>query len=184
MQTSALQAPGIVLITGIMAAGKTTIAQLVAERLPKSVHLRGDVFRRMIVNGRAEIEPDAADEAMAQLQLRYELAADSANLYCRAGFTVVYQDVIIGPMLADVVSLLTERPLYVVALCPSPDVVMQRETNRPKVGYAGSGWTPDALDKELRNNTPRVGLWVDSSALSSEETVDAIIERIEEARIR
>ena len=38
-----------------MAAGKSTIAQALAERLPKSVHLRGDLFRRMIVNGQAEM---------------------------------------------------------------------------------------------------------------------------------
>jgi predicted kinase len=47
--------PRIVLITGNMAAGKSSVAQALAERLPRSVHLRGDAFRRMIVNGRAEI---------------------------------------------------------------------------------------------------------------------------------
>ena len=45
--------PQLILITGIMAAGKSTVAQHLAERLPNSVHLRGDVFRRMMVNGRA-----------------------------------------------------------------------------------------------------------------------------------
>ena len=47
--------PRVILITGIMAAGKSTVAQHLAERLPRSVHLRGDVFRRMIVGGRAEM---------------------------------------------------------------------------------------------------------------------------------
>jgi dephospho-CoA kinase len=38
--------PRLILVTGIMAAGKSTVAQLLAERLaPQSVHLRGDVFR-------------------------------------------------------------------------------------------------------------------------------------------
>ena len=45
-----MTAPGIghavVLITGIQAAGKSTVAQELAERLPRSVHVRGDVFRR------------------------------------------------------------------------------------------------------------------------------------------
>jgi dephospho-CoA kinase len=40
---------GIVLITGIQADGKSTVAQMLAERLPRSVHLRGDLFRRAIV---------------------------------------------------------------------------------------------------------------------------------------
>ncbi|MEO8394773.1 MAG: adenylyl-sulfate kinase [Chloroflexota bacterium] len=75
-----LSTSSILLITGIMASGKSTVAQAVAERLPKSVHLRGDLFRRMIINGCAEIKPDLMDEAMAQLRLRYQLAATSADL--------------------------------------------------------------------------------------------------------
>src|SRR5690349_1261468 len=98
--------PSIIIITGIMASGKSTVAQALAERLPISVHLRGDVFRRMIVNGRAEMTPPLSDEATAQLRLRYQLAAQAAHSYCQAGFTVVYQDIIIGPMLEDVVSWL------------------------------------------------------------------------------
>jgi predicted kinase len=53
--SNATDAPQLILITGLMAAGKSTVAQRLAERLPKSVHLRGDVFRRMIVNGQAEM---------------------------------------------------------------------------------------------------------------------------------
>ena len=109
---------GVILITGIMAAGKSTVAQALAERLPRSVHLRGDVFRRMIVNGRAEVRPGADEEATEQLRLRYRLAAAAADLYCAAGFTVVYQDTILGPMLGEVVQLLQGWPLRVVVLCP------------------------------------------------------------------
>lgn len=47
----------ILLITGIQAAGKSTVAQLLAERLPRSVHVRGDLFRRMVINGRADMTP-------------------------------------------------------------------------------------------------------------------------------
>lgn len=42
------ETPTIVLITEIMAAGKSTVAELLARRLPRSVHLRGDLFRRMV----------------------------------------------------------------------------------------------------------------------------------------
>ncbi|MFD9885204.1 AAA family ATPase, partial [Streptomyces alboflavus] len=50
---------GVIVITGIMAAGKSTVAQALAERLPRAAHVRGDVFRRMIVSGRQEYEPGA-----------------------------------------------------------------------------------------------------------------------------
>lgn len=70
-----MEQPRIFLITGIMAAGKSTVAQALAERLPKSVHVRGDVFRRMIISGRKEMTVDYDDEALVQLRLRYRLAA-------------------------------------------------------------------------------------------------------------
>jgi predicted kinase len=83
----------VIVVTGIQAAGKSTVAQALAERLERSVHLRGDVFRRMVVSGRAEMGPaDPPAQATAQLLLRYRLAAMAADLYAGAGFTVVLQD--------------------------------------------------------------------------------------------
>ncbi len=176
--------PSIILITGIMASGKSTIAQALAERLPKSVHLRGDSFRRMIVNGRAALQPPFTEEDFRQLHLRYHLSAGAADQYCAAGFTVVYQDVIVGPLLQDVVDGLRAKgkPLYTVVLAPAPEVVAQREAGRGKVGYVG--WTPADFDRELRANTPRLGLWLDTSALTVRQTVDAILAQIDAARVR
>jgi dephospho-CoA kinase len=75
----------IIVITGVMAAGKSTVAQLLAESLDKSVHLRGDIFRRMIVRGRAETTPTPSREAEDQLLLRYALSARAADTYAAAG---------------------------------------------------------------------------------------------------
>jgi hypothetical protein len=57
----------IVLITGNMASGKSSVAQALAERLPRSVHLRGDLFRRMIINGRAEMGLELSTEVVSSL---------------------------------------------------------------------------------------------------------------------
>ena len=54
-----------------MATGKSTVADLLAIRLPRSVHIHGDVFRRMVVSGRADMTPNPSPDAMAQLNLRY-----------------------------------------------------------------------------------------------------------------
>jgi predicted kinase len=170
---------GVIVVTGIMAAGKSTVAQALAERLPRSVHLRGDVFRRMIVNGRAEMNPRAEDAALAQLRLRYGLAAKAADGYCAAGFAVVYQDVILGPLLREVVELIETRPLRVVVLCPSPEAVADREAARAKTGYGA--WTVADLDRTLRAETPRLGLWLDTSAMTPADTVDALLARLDEA---
>jgi len=47
----------VILITGIQAAGKSTVAQLLAKQLPWLVYMRGDLFRRMVINDRAEMTP-------------------------------------------------------------------------------------------------------------------------------
>lgn len=174
--------PSVILITGLMAAGKSAVAQELAERLPRSVHLRGDVFRRMIVGGRAEMGVELNEDAYEQLRLRYRIAATVAALYLLEGFTVVYQDIILGQDLADVVQSYRRHPLYVVVLCPRPEVVAARERGRAKTGYSNPA-DVDAFDRALRVETPRVGLWLDSSDLSLAETVDRLLSRLEQARV-
>lgn len=179
MQTTT---PRIWVITGLMAAGKSTVAQALAERLPRSVHLRGDVFRRMIVNGREEMSPDPSAEALSQLALRYRLACEAAAAYAGAGFAVVYQDVILGHYLAEVVGSLSAHDPAVVVLDPALDVVARRDREREKTAY-GLGWTPRSLAVAL-SETPRLGLWLDTSRLSVSDTVDRILADVDLARIR
>ncbi|MEU4476506.1 AAA family ATPase [Micromonospora sp. NPDC023966] len=169
------ETPAVVLISGIMAAGKSTVAELLARRLPRAVHLRGDVFRRMIVSGRAAMTAQLTDEAWRQLRLRYDLAASAADRYAAAGFTVVLQDVVLGPDLPALVDGIRHRPLAVVVLAPRADVVAVRERDRPKQGYGD--WPVADLDAEFRADTPRIGLWLDTSAQTPEETVDEILAR-------
>ncbi|HEX5396639.1 MAG TPA: AAA family ATPase [Candidatus Limnocylindria bacterium] len=166
----------IVLITGISAAGKSTVAQLLAERLPRSVHVRGDVFRRMIVGGRADMTADPSDEAVRQLELRYRLMVTMCQAYFDAGFTIVAHDVILGGHLAEVVASITRRPLIVVVLAPRAEVVSARENARQKTGYGGD-LTPELLDRGLQMDTGRLGLWLDTSEQTPSETVDAILQR-------
>ena len=171
------------LITGIMAAGKSTIAQRIAERLPVSVHLRGDFFRKMIVNGRAEVTPENWVLAERQLHLRYRIATAVARENVANGFTVIYQDVILGADLKMVIELLDPRiqPVHVIVLAPSPEIAAQRDLDRAKTGYLD--WTADELDASLRTGTPRVGVWIDTSKLTVDETVDEILDHLKDALI-
>jgi predicted kinase len=173
--------PQIILITGNMAAGKSTVAQALAERLPKSIHLRGDLFRRMIVNGQAEMSFELSDEAQRQLTLRYQLAAEAAKRYFQAGFTVVYQDIIIGSALAEVITTFRDLPLAVFVLCPRAEIVAARDSNRSKTGYPNDD-VVRAFDHVLRQETPRIGNWLDTSEMTVAETVDAILRQLAEQR--
>jgi chloramphenicol 3-O-phosphotransferase len=172
----------VILVTGIQAAGKSTIAQLLAERLPKSVHVRGDLFRRMIVNGRADMTPDPTSEAVRQLGLRYQLAATVSDAYFQAGFTVIVQDVILGSHLAEMTAMIHSRPLLVIVLAPQAAAIADREQSRGKTAYGP--WAIEQLDTVLRHDTPRLGLWLDTSSQTPAETADEILSRAwAEARV-
>ena len=164
-----------------MGAGKSAVAQVLAERLPRAAHVRGDLFRRMIVSGRAEVVPDADATALDQLQLRYRLARLVADGYADAGFIAVYQDIVLGADLARLPGRIQTRPLFVVVLAPSPDIVRRRAETRDKVSGYGA-WTVKALDDMLRRS-PRIGLWLDTSEQTVGETVDEVLRRAAEARI-
>jgi predicted kinase len=161
------------LITGPMAAGKSTVAPLLAARFAKGVHLEGDVFRRSIVSGRIEMTPGAPPEALEQLRLRYRLAACVADTYFESGFTVVLEDVVAGPLLAEYPTLIRSRPCHVIVLLPSLEVVAERDAGRRETGY--SDWDVVEFYEGFASSTPRVGLWLDTSGLTPDETVDAIL---------
>ncbi|MFL6077449.1 MAG: AAA family ATPase [Mycobacteriales bacterium] len=177
-------APGpLWLLTGIQTAGKSTVADLLARRYPRGVHVRGDLFRRMVVTGRADMTPEPSADALAQLGLRYTLGARTADAYATAGFAVAYQDVILGPLLETVVQMLASRPRRVVVLAPRPEVVAAREAARTKTAYGDGGFSVARLDTLLRHATPHLGLWLDNSDLTPEQTVDHLLAREAEATI-
>ncbi len=170
----------IFLVTGPSAAGKSTVGRLLAERFARGVFLEGDAFRRAIVTGRHELTPDPTPEALAQLRLRYRVAAAAADAYCEEGYTVVLEDVVAGPLLAEVVELVRSRPLHVIVLAPTPETIAAREASRETAGYAH--FSIEQLLRAFAEDTPRLGTWIDSSEQTPEQTVDEILDRTEDAR--
>ncbi len=48
-----------------------------------------------------------------------------------------------------------------------------REARRAKSGYGA--WSVEELDRWLRERTPRIGLWLDTSAMTPDETAEKIL---------
>jgi GrpB-like predicted nucleotidyltransferase (UPF0157 family) len=167
--------PLVYLITGPMAAGKSTVARLLASRFPRGVHLEGDFFRRSIVTGREEVTAELRPEAMDQLRLRYRLAAAAADTYADAGFSVALEDVVAGRLLGDHRAMIRSRPCHLIVLLPSAEAIAAREAGRGKQGYAA--WTIEALRDGFVTSTPRVGIWLDTTDMTPDETVREILTR-------
>ncbi len=175
---------GVWLITGVQAAGKSTIADLLASQFERGVHVRGGQFYRWAVRGWVQPGNEHAGEARRLLDLRYRLAALTADEYCRAGFCTVVQDNIFGADVSRWLQSVVARPRRLVVLRPSMAVVRQREQRRNeatgKVAYRPGWFSPEDLDGLLAA-TPPMGLWLDTSALTAEQTVRQILSRRDEA---
>jgi len=172
------------LVTGAQASGKSTVADLLARRFDRGVHVRGGQFYRWAVRGWVPFDGTDQPEARRLLDLRYRLSALVADEYAAAGFTTVVQDNIYG---ADVVRWLESvraRPVHLVVLRPSIATLEERDADRQRLtgkdAYRG-GFTPTLNDSHVAETPRALGLWLDPSDQAPYETVAEILARQREA---
>jgi hypothetical protein len=111
-------------------------------------------------------------EARVQLDLRLKNACLLALALLDAGFTVVLEDSIIGWRVNQLLGLLRGRRFYFVLLNPDPPAIRRREKD-PGL-FDEWAW----LNEEIQTRTPRIGLWIDNSLLTPDETVDFILAKV------
>jgi hypothetical protein len=132
----------------------------------------------MIVAGGVlpHLKEGSTREADRQLRLRLSNACLLARSFVDHGFSAVIDDVVAGPRFDDVVEDLGGVPFGFIMLVPELDHLKARWR------AAGSPVTDewDWIDEDVRLHTPHVGLWIDTTMLSAERTVDAILDRIDE----
>ena len=167
-------------VSGIQGAGKSTVARLLAARYECGAWVSADALQRMIIaGGRWPEGANMSDAARHQLRLRLSNACTLARSFAAAGFTAVVDDIILGERVEHLLEDLDGQPFAFVVLAPSIEAVRRREAVRGTELWREWAW----LDDELRQRTRRLGLWLDTTDLTAEQTVDAILERKAEALV-
>jgi len=164
----------IFLINGTQGAGKSTVSHLLAARFERSVYIDADDLLRLVMSGAAPIEPPLSLEAERRLRLRARVASRVADTFFEAKFTVVIVEILAGRLdhfRADI----KNRPLLLINLAPSLDVVRRRNEKRPNKNVF-EPWSP-MRDRAIRETMRGIGLWLDNSNQTPEETVDEILLR-------
>ena len=138
----------------------------------------------MMVSGRVDMRPNAGAEALRQLALRYSGALAVADVFLSAGFDVVVEDVVIGPILRDFLGLVPVPEFHLVFLDPDAAAIEQRERERDRIAYTPDRWSVAGLQAVLREETDRIGLWLDTTRQNAEQTVDAILSDLDASRVR
>ena len=173
-QPGLLSAPTLFVISGTQGAGKSTVARLLAERFERGAWVSADALQRMIVaGGRWPEGGEMSAEAERQLRLRLKHACLLAGSFVDAGIAAVVDDIVVGGRVDDLLEELAGRHFVFVMLTPRLDVVRAREAGRGTRLWEQWEW----LDDVIRTRTRRLGLWLDSSNQSPDETVDEILRR-------
>ena len=165
-------------ISGLPGAGKSTVARLLAQQFPRAAHIEADVLQKMIVAGASWPDPDLTPESERQLRLRTTHGCQLADSFAAAGFCAVLDDIFIGDRIAHLRADLHTRPFHFVMLNPSLQKLRGRNASRAKRDVFHQS---AALFEIVQSQTPRVGLWLDTSALDAAQTLQKILASLSSA---
>ncbi len=169
----------VIVVSGVPGAGKTTVARALALRFKHSAHVEADMLQQMIVSGASWPDPQLTPESQRQLRLRATNACKLADSFAAAGFCAVLDDIFVGDRIDHLKADLATRPFGFVMLNPSLDALQRRNAQRAK----RDAFHQAQFLHPIVQQTPRIGLWLDTSTIDANQTVDRIVAALDRAAV-
>ncbi len=169
--------PQTLILTGPPGAGKTTVAELLAARYDRAVHLESDRFFRFIESG--FIAPWRS-ESHEQNVVVMGIVGEAAARYARAGyFTIVDGILAPGWFLEPIRDALTGHGIDVslAILRPSLEAAVARARDRTAEPLR----EPDAIAQLWRSFADLGELerhLIDNEGMTAEETTETLVEKL------
>lgn len=174
------------LISGVPGSGKSSVADALARKYPRGVHIAMDDVRAFVKAGIASPLEWSAQTAL-QFEIARRNAARMAADYVAGGFTAVIDDVIHEGDLPQITGHLGPVVPRKVLLSPSIFVVHRRNSQRTNKTFDTKILEPVAtrLHGELLAKCPPSAGWVvlDTSTQTVNDTVDTILKRFERVAV-
>ena len=179
----ASQSAGLLwLISGVPGSGKSSVADALARKYPKGVHLPMDDLRQLVRSGLAS-PLDWNAETSVQFEIARRNAARLAADYVSSGFSVVIDDVVREADMPQFLPHLGGLVPRKILLSPSIFVVHRRNSQRTNKSFDTKILEPVAtrMHGQLLAGCPPEAGWVvlDTSTQSVNDTVDTILKRFE-----
>lgn len=172
----------VLVVSGPPAAGKTTLATVLAQRRSPSVHLRADDFWGFIERGYADPWLPAAHE---QNVVVVEAACTSAGIFARGGYRVIL-DACLGPwFVPDLVSLVGSGVAvdYLLLMPPLASVLGQLAA-RTDHGFTSEDAARHMYREFASNLRGFEGHVIDPTGLTPDGIVEAVERLLHERRLR
>lgn len=172
-----MSVPPVLVVTGQLAAGKSTVSRAALDTFPFGFHVDVDAVREQVASGLAG-PLEGTDETTRQFRLAVRASAALASVYHRDGFAVAIEGAV-GPADVDAaleaVGLLPHR--VGVVLHPRLEVALERNRTRSTKTFDTSVLEDvmTSIDVDLSTATVPPGWTVLDT---SDEQLDATVRRV------